>query len=160
MDAFYAAVEVRKDPALGGRPVIIGHRGRRGVVSTCPCEARRFGVHSAMPSVTAERLCPGAVWLPGRMSLYADVSHRIREILERFSPLVEPLSIDEAFLDLTGIARDLSDGRRIAAEIKREIRERLAVPIAPPNTCSPSRAEGAGSAHPAAPSAPPSSPPS
>ena len=124
MDAFYAAVEVREDPSLLGKPVVIGHRGRRGVVSTCSYEARRFGVHSAMPSVTAERLCPSAVWLPGRMSLYAEVSHRIREVLERFSPLVEPLSIDEAFLDLTGIARDLSDGRRIAAEIKREIRDR------------------------------------
>jgi len=124
MDAFYAAVEVREDPSLRGKPVVIGHRGRRGVVSTCSYEARRFGVRSAMPSVTAERLCPSAVWLPGRMSLYVEVSHRIREILERFSPLVEPLSIDEAFLDLTGIARDLSDGRRIAAEVKREIRDR------------------------------------
>mgnify|MGYP001352924344 CR=1 FL=1 len=124
MDAFYAAVEVREDPSLLGKPVVIGHRGRRGVVSTCSYEARRFGVRSAMPSVTAERLCPSAVWLPGRMSLYVEVSHRIREVLERYSPLVEPLSIDEAFLDLTGIARDLSDGRRIAAEIKREIRDR------------------------------------
>ena len=124
MDAFYAAVEVREDPSLAGRPVIIGHRGRRGVVSTCSYEARRFGVHSAMPSVTAERLCPGAVWLPGRMALYVEVSHGIRAILERHSPLVEPLSIDEAFLDLTGIARDLEDGRRIAAAIKQEIRDR------------------------------------
>jgi DNA polymerase-4 len=124
MDAFYAAVEEREDPSLRGKPVVIGHRGRRGVVSTCSYEARRFGVRSAMPSVTAERLCPGAVWLPGRMGLYAEVSHRIREILDGFSPVVEPLSIDEAFLDLTGIARDLADGRRIAAEIKRGIRER------------------------------------
>ncbi len=124
MDAFYAAVEVREDPSLVGRPVIIGHRGRRGVVSTCSYEARRFGVHSAMPSVTAERLCPGAVWLPGRMALYVEVSHAIRAILERHSPLVEPLSIDEAFLDLTGIARDLADGRRIAAAVKQEIRDR------------------------------------
>lgn len=124
MDAFYAAVEVREDPSLAGRPVVIGHRGRRGVVSTCSYEARRFGVHSAMPSVIAERLCPKAVWLPGRMALYVEVSHGIRAILERHSPLVEPLSIDEAFLDLTGIARDLADGRRIAAAIKQEIRER------------------------------------
>ncbi len=124
MDAFYAAVEVREDPSLVGRPVIIGHRGRRGVVSTCSYEARRFGVHSAMPSVTAERLCPGAVWLPGRMALYVEVSHAIRAILSRHSPLVEPLSIDEAFLDLTGIARDLADGRRIAAAVKQEIRDR------------------------------------
>jgi nucleotidyltransferase/DNA polymerase involved in DNA repair len=124
MDAFYAAVEVREDPSLAGRPVVIGHRGRRGVVSTCSYEARRFGVHSAMPSVIADRLCPGAAWLPGRMALYVEVSHGIRAILERHSPLVEPLSIDEAFLDLTGIARDLADGRRIAAAIKQEIRDR------------------------------------
>ena len=124
MDAFYAAVEVREDPSLRGKAVIIGHRGRRGVVSTCSYEARRFGVHSAMPSVVAERLCPRAVWLPGRMSLYVEVSHRIREILENRSPLVEPLSIDEAFLDLTGIARDLADGGRIAGQIKQEIRDR------------------------------------
>jgi nucleotidyltransferase/DNA polymerase involved in DNA repair len=77
-----------------------------------------------MPSVIADRLCPGAVWLPGRMALYVEVSHRIREILESHSPLVEPLSIDEAFLDLTGIARDLVDGCRIAAGIKQEIRDR------------------------------------
>ncbi len=124
MDAFYAAVEVREDPSLAGRPVVIGHRGRRGVVSTCSYEARRFGVHSALPSVIAERLCPDAVWLPGRMALYVEVSHAIRAILERHSPLVEPLSIDEAFLDLTGIARHLADGRRIAAEIKQQIRDR------------------------------------
>ena len=124
MDAFYAAVEVREDPSLAGKPLIIGHRGRRGVVSTCSYEARRFGVRSAMPSVTADRLCPRAVWLPGRMALYVEVSHAIRAILERHSPRVEPLSIDEAFLDLTGIARDLADGRRIAAAIKQEIRDR------------------------------------
>jgi DNA polymerase-4 len=102
MDAFYAAVEVREDPALAGRPLIIGHRGKRGVVSTCSYEARAFGVRSAMPSVIAERLCPGGVWLPGRMSVYVEVSRRIRTILEDEIPVVEPLSIDEAFLDLTG----------------------------------------------------------
>src|SRR5512134_3362269 len=79
MDAFYAAIEVREQPALAGRPLIVGHRGRRGVVATCSYEARRYGVRSAMPSVTAERLCPGAVWLPARMALYGEVSHRIRE---------------------------------------------------------------------------------
>src|SRR5438093_7141812 len=93
MDAFYAAVEIREDPSLAGKPLIVGHRGRRGVVSTCSYEARRFGVRSAMPSVTAERLCPQAVWLPGRMGLYVEVSRRIRAILDGTSPLVEPLSI-------------------------------------------------------------------
>jgi DNA polymerase-4 len=110
MDAFYAAVEVRENPELAGLPLIIGHRGARGVVSTCSYEARRFGVHSAMPSVRAARLCPQAVWLPGRMSLYAEISRHIRQLFEDTTPLVEPLSIDEAFLDLTGIAGDLAQG--------------------------------------------------
>jgi DNA polymerase-4 len=139
MDAFYAAIEVRDDPALAGKPLIVGHRGRRGVVSTCSYEARRFGVHSAMPSVTAERLCPGAVWAPVRMERYVEVSRRIFRILEDATPILEPLSIDEAFLDLTGVAAlldpigpltaalrpvaSLEDGRRIAARLKRRIRE-------------------------------------
>jgi DNA polymerase-4 len=123
MDAFYAAVEVRENPALAGKPLIVGHRGRRGVVSTCSYEARKFGVHSAMPSVVAERLCPGATWLSGRMSLYSQVSREIRRVLDRFSPLVEPLSIDEAFLDLTGIAADLASGAERARTLKRTIRD-------------------------------------
>jgi DNA polymerase-4 len=122
MDAFYAAVEIREDPSLAGKPLIVGHRGRRGVVSTCSYEARKFGVRSAMPSLTAERLCPQAVWLPGRMALYAAVSHEIRAILDEFTPLVEPLSIDEAFLDLTGIASGLEAGRQTAQRIKDRIR--------------------------------------
>src|SRR5512137_1524210 len=84
MDAFYAAVEVREDSSLAGKPLIIGHRGRRGVVSTCSYEARESGVRSAMPSVTAERLCPEAIWLPGRMDLYVEVSREIRRILDDF----------------------------------------------------------------------------
>lgn len=131
MDAFYAAVEVREDPALAGKPLIIGHRGRRGVVSTCSYEARRYGVRSAMPSVTAERLCPDAIWLPGRMHLYVEVSRRIRRILDDASPVVEPLSIDEAFLDFTGIVPDLEGGRVAAANLKARIRdeERLTASI-------------------------------
>ncbi len=123
MDAFYAAVEVREDPSLAGRPLIVGHRGRRGVVSTCSYEARKFGVRSAMPSLVAERLCPQATWIAGRMSLYVEVSGAIRRILERHSPRIEPLSIDEAFVDLTGIALDLERGAGRAARIKAEIRE-------------------------------------
>jgi DNA polymerase-4 len=135
MDAFYAAVEVREDPSLAGKPLIIGHLGRRGVVSTCSYEARKFGVHSAMPSVTARRLCPQGVWRVGRMELYVEVSRRIRAILDDASPLVEPLSIDEAFLDFTGIARDLEGGRQAAAELKerihREQRLTASVGVAP-----------------------------
>ena len=123
MDAFYAAVEVREDPSLAGVPLIIGHRGRRGVVSTCSYEARRFGVHSAMPSITAERLCPDAIWRPGRMRLYVEVSRRIRRIFDDATPRVEPLSIDEAFLDLTGVVADLEGGRQTAARLKKRIRE-------------------------------------
>ncbi len=122
MDAFYAAVEVRQDPSLAGKPLIVGHRGRRGVVSTCSYEARRFGVRSAMPSVTAERLCPRAIWLPGRIDLYVQVSREIRKILDHATPLVEPVSIDEAFLDLTGVVADLEGGRRVGARLKERIR--------------------------------------
>jgi nucleotidyltransferase/DNA polymerase involved in DNA repair len=123
MDAFYAAVEVRETPDLAGKPLIIGHRGRRGVVSTCSYEARKYGVHSAMPSVRAERLCPDAVWLPGRMALYVKVSREIRRIMQDYSPLVEPLSIDEAFIDLTGIAADLPAAIQTANELKARIRD-------------------------------------
>src|SRR5262245_38479651 len=122
MDAFYAAVEIREDPTLAGKPLIIGHRGRRGVVSTCSYEARAFGVRSAMPSLTAERLCPEAIWLPGRMSLYVEVSRAIRKSMDEVTPVVEPLSIDEAFLDLTGIAQSLEEGARIARSLKERIR--------------------------------------
>jgi len=135
MDAFYAAVEVRENPALAGKPLIIGHKGRRGVVATCSYEARPFGVRSAMPSITAMRLCPQAVWLPGRMGLYLEVSRRIRKMLDDFTPLVEPLSIDEAFLDLTGIAAGLEEGaaaaRRLKQRIERDERLTASVGVAP-----------------------------
>lgn len=122
MDAFYAAVEIREDPALAGKPLIIGHNGRRGVVTTCSYEARTYGVRSAMPSVTAARLCPEAIWLPGRMGLYVEVSRAIRRILVSEAPVVEPLSIDEAFLDVTGLAADLAAGSAIARRLKDRIR--------------------------------------
>src|SRR5437879_13468217 len=86
MDAFYAAVEVREDPRLAGKPLIIGHKGPRGVVTTCSYEARPFGVRSAMASVVAMRLCPQAIWLPGRLALYADGPRRLRSILDDFTP--------------------------------------------------------------------------
>lgn len=122
MDAYYAAVEVRENPELAGKPLIIGHSGKRGVVSTCSYEARAFGVRSAMPSVIAARLCPGAIWLPGRMELYVAVSRRLRRILDEAAPVVEPLSIDEAFLDMTGLAKDLAHGAAIARILKERIR--------------------------------------
>jgi DNA polymerase IV len=134
MDAFYAAVEVREDPRLAGRPLIIGHKGTRGVVLTCSYEARPYGVRSAMPSVTAMRLCPQATWRPGRMQIYASVSRQIRTIFDRFTPRVEPVSIDEAFLDLTGAVADLQAGvvaaRRLKDEIHAEQRLSASVGIA------------------------------
>jgi DNA polymerase-4 len=131
MDAFYAAVEVREDPELAGKPVIVGHAGKRGVVSTCSYEARAFGVRSAMPSVVAARLCPEATWLPGRMELYVAVSSRLRRILDEEAPVVEPLSIDEAFCDMTGLAPDLAHGAAIARVLKDRIRaeERLTASV-------------------------------
>ncbi|MFA5203402.1 MAG: DNA polymerase IV [Lentisphaeria bacterium] len=123
MDAFFAAVEVLDRPELRGRPLVVGAApDKRGVVSTCSYEARRFGVHSAMPSRTAFRLCPQAVFVPPRHARYQEVSDRVMTILEEFTPLVEPVSIDEAFLDVTGVLRRWPDARALAAELKRRIR--------------------------------------
>src|SRR3954469_18212059 len=103
MDAFYASVEQRDNPALRGKPVIVGGSAEgRGVVSAASYEARAFGVHSAMPTVTARRLCPHGVFLPVRMSHYAGVARPLRAVFLSFTPLVEPLSLDEAFLDVRG----------------------------------------------------------
>ncbi len=123
MDAFYASVEEREDPGLVGRPVIVGGKPEsRGVVAAANYEARKFGVHSAMPSATAKRLCPQAVVLPPRMELYAQVSRRIREVFERYTSLVEPLSLDEAFLDVHGSERLFGTTEEIARKIKEDIR--------------------------------------
>ena len=125
MDAFFAAVEVRENPALAGKALLIGHDGPRGVVATASYEARRFGCHSAQPMAVAKRLCPHAVVLPVRMDLYAAASHRMFTILEAFSPVVEPLSIDEAFIDLTGTERLLGEPVAVARTIKDRIRSEL-----------------------------------
>jgi DNA polymerase IV len=123
MDAFYASVEQRDRPELRGKPVIVGgSAGRRGVVSAASYEARAFGVHSAMPTATARRLCPEGVFLPVRMAHYAQVSRQIREILLSFTPLVEPLSLDEAFLDVRGCESLFGTGPEIARQIKERIR--------------------------------------
>ena len=122
MDAFFAAIEQRERPELRGKPVIIGHPGRRGVVATCSYEARPFGVRSAMPSVTAERLCPEGIWVSGRGSLYREVSREVFAIVERHAPIVERVSIDEAYLELTPVTRSLEEGAAIARTIRDEIR--------------------------------------
>ena len=101
MDCFYAAIEIRDRPELAGKPVGVGGRSRRGVLTTCNYEARKFGVHSAMPTFIALQRCPNLILLPTRFEVYRRESHTIREILRRFTPLVEPLSLDEAYLDVT-----------------------------------------------------------
>ena len=122
MDAFYASVEQRDRPELQGLPVIVGADPRgRGVVSAASYEARRFGVHSAMPISRAARLCPAGVFLPVAMAKYAQVSRQIMTILANFTPLLEPVSIDEAFLDVTGSGALLGDGEAIARRIKSRI---------------------------------------
>src|SRR5260370_42370755 len=120
LDAFYASIEQRDRPDLRGKPVIVGGSpARRGVVSTASYEARRFGVHSAMPSRTAQRLCPDAIFLPARFEVYRAVSHEIMALFRQHTALVEPLSLDEAYLDVPPTVRDLDEAAQLAQEIKR-----------------------------------------
>lgn len=122
MDAFYASIEQRDCPELRGRPVIVGGIGTRGVVSAASYEARRYGVHSAMPIATARRLCPNGVFLPVRGKHYAAIGRQIREIFFRFTPLVEPLSLDEAFLDVYGCEGLFGPAPVIARTIKDRVK--------------------------------------
>jgi len=121
MDAFYASIELRERPELVGRPVAVGGRSRRGVLTTANYEARQYGVKSAMPVFQALRLCPQLVCLPVRFDLYREESRRIRGILEGYTPLVEPLSLDEAYLDVSQLGRD---GAELALEIRTRILDR------------------------------------
>lgn len=126
MDAFYASVEVRDNPKLKGKPVIVGgNPNERGVVATCSYEARQYGIHSAMSSRTAYKLCPDAVFVKGRHEVYKEVSNQIREIFYRYTDKVEPLSLDEAFLDVTENKKDIPYATTIAREIKKVIKEEL-----------------------------------
>ena len=123
MDAFYASVEQRDEPALRGRPVAVGGDGARGVLTTCSYEARQFGCRSAMPSVTAKRLCPQLIFRPPRFPVYTAISHQIREIFLDYTPLVEPLSLDEAYLDVTEDLRGIGSATRIAELIRARIKQ-------------------------------------
>jgi len=125
LDAFFAAVEVQLDPSLAGKPVIVGGVGARGVVAACTYEARAYGVHSAMPAVRAKRLCPHAVFLAGRYDRYVEFSGRLHEVFGRYTPLVEGISLDEAFLDVSGARRLLGPPEQIAWSIRREIKADL-----------------------------------
>ena len=125
MDAFYASVEQRDDPQLRGKPVVVAWLGNRSVVCAASYEARRFGIRSAMPAVRAERLCPEAVFVPPDFTRYRAVSQLVREIFERHTDLVEPLSLDEAYLDVTENKTGLPTATRVARAIRAQIREEL-----------------------------------
>jgi len=135
LDAFFAAVEQRDDPSLRGKPVVVGGSARRGVVAAASYEARKFGIHSAMPMAIALRRCPHAIVIPHRMDRYAEASRAFMAILGDFAPVVEALSFDEAFLDVTGSERLLGDGltigRAIKARVHAELRLVASVGVAP-----------------------------
>jgi DNA polymerase-4 len=123
LDAYYASIEQRDRPDLRGKPMIVGGSpDQRGVVSTASYEARRFGVHSAMPSRTAQRLCPEAIFLPPRFEVYREVSAQIMAIFQAQTSLVEPLSLDEAYLDVTAAVHAFEEAEQLAREIKQQIR--------------------------------------
>jgi DNA polymerase-4 len=129
MDAFYASVEVLDNADFKGKPVIVGGRKRRGVVSSASYEARRMGVHSAQPISAAMRLCPKGIFLPVRMNRYKEVSQQVFEIFQRFTPLVEPVSIDEAFLDVTGCIRLYGPPKKIAEMIKETVKREIGLTV-------------------------------
>lgn len=135
MDAFYAAIEQRDHPELRGKPVVVGGSSGRGVVAAASYEARRFGIHSAMPGRRAAELCPEAVFVRGNLDRYAEVGRQVREVFHRYTPLVQPLSMDEAFLDVAGSERLHGDAATIGHAIKdaiaKELRLTASVGVAP-----------------------------
>lgn len=129
MDAFYASIEILDNPALRGKAVVVGGNSNRGVVCAASYEARKFGVHSALPLHMARKLCPHGVFLPVRMPRYQEISGQIMEIFQRFTPLVEPLSLDEAFLDVTASQRLMGTAEEIAVQIRALVKENLGLTV-------------------------------
>src|ERR1700736_3173042 len=127
MDAFYASVEQRDDPQLRGKPVVVAWRGNRSVVCAASYEARRFGIRSAMPAIRAERLCPDAIFVPPDFTRYRAVSRLVREIFIRHTDVVEPLSLDEAYLDVTENKTALPTATRVASAIREQVRQELSL---------------------------------
>ncbi len=125
MDAFFASVEQRDNPMLKGRPVAVGHANQRGVVAAASYEARKYGVHSAMPSRRALKLCPSLIFVPSRFSVYKEVSRNMHDIFHEYTDVIEPISLDEAFLDVTENKKGMELAVDIAREIKLKIREQL-----------------------------------
>lgn len=123
MDAFYASVEQRDNPELRGRPVIVGGTSDRGVVATASYEARAYGVHSALGTKKARQLCPDGIFLPPRIAYYRTISRQIRKIFEGYSPYIEPLSLDEAFLDISGLYGYYKDVLEVGRAVKKDIKE-------------------------------------
>ena len=124
MDAFFASVEQLDNPELRGKPVAVGGSGERHVVAAASYEARKYGVRSAMPSVTAKRLCPHLIFVRHRFERYQELSQQVFEIFTEYTDIVEPLSIDEAFLDVTSDKKNIGSATLIAREIKQEIRNK------------------------------------
>ncbi len=129
MDAFYASVEVLDNPELAGKPVIVGGSSERGVVSAASYEARTFGVHSALPIVMARRRCPQGIFRPVRMARYQEVSRQVMAIFSDFTPLIEQISVDEAFLDVSGCTRLLGDAETIANAIRERVRDEIGLTV-------------------------------
>src|SRR5450432_3234651 len=131
MDAFYASIEQRDHPELRGRPVIVGANSARGVVAAASYEARKFGVRSAMPGFRARALCPDGVFLPANIARYAEVSEQVHAVFREFTPEIEPIALDEAFLDITASERLFGGPRELASRLKQQVmaRTKLAISV-------------------------------